>query len=117
MGKEKKANKPNKSVRKIRKKWLVPLFFPLFMGLTIAGVYSLINKSSAETAAVISQKKETPDFKRLIGSWVRPDGGYVIEIGKIHPDGKADVAYFNPRPIHVSRSNVSETDVPDPLMS
>jgi len=110
MGKEKKANKPNKSVRKIRKKWLVPLFFPLFMGLTIAGVYSLINKSSAETAAVISQKKETPDFKRLIGSWVRPDGEYVIEIGKIHPDGKADVAYFNPRPIHVSRSNVSETD-------
>jgi hypothetical protein len=41
---------------------------------------------------------------------VRPDGGYVIEISKIYPDGKVDAAYFNPSPIHVSRSTVSEKD-------
>jgi hypothetical protein len=53
----------------------------------------------------------THSFKyRLVGSWVRPDGGYVIEIRKIHPDGKVDAAYFNPSPIHVSRSTVSEED-------
>ena len=63
-----------------------------------------------EPAATISQKKETSDFDRLVGSWVRPDGGYVIEIHKIHPDGKVDAAYFNPSPIHVSRSTVSEKD-------
>ncbi len=38
------------------------------------------------------------------------DGGYVIELSKIHSDGRADAAYFNPRPINVSRSSVSEVD-------
>ena len=51
-----------------------------------------------------------PDFDKLVGSWVRPDGGYVIEITKMHPDGKVEAAYLNPRPIHVSRSNVSEVN-------
>ena len=51
-----------------------------------------------------------PDFNRLIGSWARPDGGYVIEVRKIYPDGKADAAYFNPQPINVSRSRISEAD-------
>ena len=69
-----------------------------------------MNRSSTEPAATISQQRETPDFDRLVGSWVRPDGGYVIEISKIYPDGKVDAAYFNPRPIHISRSNVSEED-------
>ncbi len=109
MGKEKKAKKPNnKGIRKKKKKWLIPVICLVFMGLAAAVVYGLMNRSSTKTAATISQKKETPDFDRLVGSWVRPDGGYVIEISKIHPDGQVDATYFNPRPIHVSRSTVSE---------
>ena len=53
-------------------------------------------------------QKIAPDFGRLVGAWVRPDGGYVIEISKIYPNGRVDAAYFNPRPIYVSRANVSE---------
>jgi hypothetical protein len=108
MGKVKK--KPNKRVRKKRKKWLLPLICLVLIGLAAAAFYGLMNRSSTEPAATISQQRETPDFDRLVGSWVRPDGGYVIEISKIYPDGKVDAAYFNPRPIHVSRSNVSEED-------
>jgi hypothetical protein len=69
-----------------------------------------MDRFSPETAttATISPKKERVDFDRLVGRWVRPDGGYVIEIRRIHTDGKVNAAYFNPRPIHVSRSNVSE---------
>ena len=41
------------------------------------------------------------DFDPLKGRWLRPDGGYVLEIREIRADGGMDVAYRNPRPIHV----------------
>ena len=110
MGKVKKTKKPYKHVRGKSKKWLIPVICLACMGLAVAVFYSLMNRSSKEPAATVPQKKETPDFDRLVGSWVRPDGGYVIEISKIHPDGKVDAAYFNPRSIYVSRSTVSNKD-------
>ena len=110
MAKKRRAKKTKKSARKKKKKWLIPVICLLFMGLAAVVVYGLMSRPSTETAATISPKKEMTDFDRLVGSWVRPDGGYVIEIRRIHPDGKMEAAYFNPRPIHVSRSNVSEED-------
>ena len=110
MGKVKKTKKPNERVREKSKKWLLPVICLLLMGLAAAVWYGLLNRSAIEPAATVSQKKETPDFDRLVGSWVRPDGGYVIEISKTYPDGRIDAAYFNPSPIHVSRSTVSEED-------
>jgi len=110
MGKVKKTKKPGKSARGKSKKWLNPMICLLLIGLAAAMVYGLLNRSATETTATVPQKKETPDFDKLVGNWVRPDGGYVIEISKIYPDGKVDAAYFNPRSIHVSRSTVSEKD-------
>ena len=46
------------------------------------------------------------EFAPLKGRWMRPDGGYVIEIKAIDAHGKMLAAYFNPRPINVS---VAET--------
>jgi hypothetical protein len=40
----------------------------------------------------------------LRGRWLRSDGGYVIEVGNVQPQGGLEVAYFNPRPIKVSRA-------------
>ena len=110
MGKLKKAKKPSKSARGKSKKWLFPVMGLILMGLAAAVWYGSLNRSATEPAATVPQKKETPDFDRLVGNWVRPDGGYVIEISKIYPDGKVDAAYFNPQSIHVSRSTVSEKD-------
>ena len=45
-----------------------------------------------------------PDPQKLIGRWVRPDGGYVVEVRSVDPRGKMEVAYFNPNPIHVARA-------------
>ncbi|MFM8360283.1 MAG: hypothetical protein ACKOET_17180, partial [Verrucomicrobiota bacterium] len=45
-----------------------------------------------------------PEARRLLGRWVRPDGGYVLEIRKIEANGAMDVGYFNPAPIRVSRA-------------
>jgi hypothetical protein len=40
----------------------------------------------------------------LTGRWQRPDGGYILELTDIGSDGQVNAAYFNPRPINVSRS-------------
>jgi hypothetical protein len=56
--------------------------------------------------------EETPhakgDFERLIGDWIRPDGGYIIRIESVDPDGKVSAGYFNPRPINVSSAIISD---------
>jgi hypothetical protein len=46
-------------------------------------------------------------LQRLIGDWVRPDGGYVISIRRIASDGRAEAVYLNPRPINVARAEAS----------
>ena len=40
----------------------------------------------------------------LVGEWTRPDGGYVLSVSQVAPDGKAAVGYYNPRSIRVSRA-------------
>jgi hypothetical protein len=46
------------------------------------------------------------EFEKLKGKWVRPDGGYVIEIRKLLPDNALEVGYFNPNPIHVGQAKL-----------
>lgn len=41
------------------------------------------------------------DLQFLKGRWVRPDGGYVLEIRQVDADGQLDAGYFNPNPIRV----------------
>src|SRR5262249_18958477 len=45
-----------------------------------------------------------PEFQKLKGKWLRPDGGYVLEIRSVEDTGTIDAAYFNPNPIHVARA-------------
>ena len=47
------------------------------------------------------------EFNRLIGRWQRQDGGYLIEIRNVAPDGRIVANYFNPRPINVSTAQAS----------
>ena len=44
------------------------------------------------------------DFQVMKGKWLRPDGGYVLDIRSVAADGKMDAGYYNPRPIHVARA-------------
>ncbi len=48
-----------------------------------------------------AQGAEKVDFQRLAGRWIRPDGGYILELKGIKKDGTVRAAYFNPRPIKV----------------
>jgi hypothetical protein len=50
------------------------------------------------------------DLLRLEGRWVRPDGGYVLELRNIKKDGNLTAAYYNPRPIKVFRAEAVKKD-------
>ncbi|MDH4185916.1 MAG: hypothetical protein OEV08_02860 [Nitrospira sp.] len=49
-------------------------------------------------------KSETKEEQRIVGKWLRPDGGYVLELSEVKAGGTLRAAYFNPRPIHVAKS-------------
>jgi hypothetical protein len=59
-------------------------------------------------AADTVRAAEQPDFKIFVGEWVRTDGGYIIRVRDINPDGSVDAGYFNPGEINVEEANVSE---------
>jgi hypothetical protein len=46
-------------------------------------------------------------FATLPGRWVRPDGGYVINIKRVDAGGKLDAAYANPNPLPFSRAEAT----------
>lgn len=50
------------------------------------------------------------DFENLIGRWLRPDGGYVLEIQSVDAGGEMDAVYLNPRPINVFQAKASWKD-------
>lgn len=50
------------------------------------------------------QEQETKGFtaaKQIEGRWVREDGGYMLVLQDIKPDGSMKAFYFNPRQINV----------------
>jgi hypothetical protein len=53
---------------------------------------------------------DAADHQRLVGRWLRPDGGYVLDIRAVGDDGTLDAAYLNPKPIHVSRARAGASD-------
>ena len=51
-----------------------------------------------------------PDGQRLVGRWVRPDGGYVLHVQEAAKDGTLKAAYSNPRPINVAKAEWRQKD-------
>ena len=49
--------------------------------------------ATSGAAAPIAAK---PTFATLNGTWIRPDGGYRIEIARVAADGQIAATYFNP---------------------
>jgi hypothetical protein len=68
----------------------------------------------AVSTAAVGQPPSEPQpastaagYERLVGRWLRPDGGYILEVRSISPEGTVDAAYLNPRPIRVARAEAS----------
>ena len=56
------------------------------------------------TYVVCQQQSTKLDYDILTGKWVRPDGGYVLDITAVRSDGSVEMSYLNPRPINVSKA-------------
>jgi hypothetical protein len=68
---------------------------------------------AAGVAVWFAIPKAAPEAGRLVGRWVRDEGGYVLEVKSAVNDGRAEVVYRNPereKPIHVARSSVARED-------
>ena len=60
----------------------------------------------ADAGQPTAQSAEQSDPQRLVGRWVRPDGGYVLDVREVTKEGSVKASYFNPRPINVARAEV-----------
>jgi len=43
-------------------------------------------------------------FEKLVARWLREDGGYILEVRSVSPQGAVDASYYNPRPINVAKA-------------
>lgn len=86
----------------------------VFLGLVVAGGVWQFSRNQTDRTSRISSSEQAsaqkPNFDQLLGRWLRPDGGYIIEIRKVDSTGKMEAAYFNPRPINVSRAAASRKE-------
>jgi len=75
--------------------------------------FGMRTETKSETSNDQNFKKEAAqtilpgNFQNLVGRWIRPDGGYIIEIRNVDSSGLLETAYFNPRPIHVSQARLT----------
>jgi len=44
----------------------------------------------------------------LRGSWVRPDGGYVIAVRSVGANGQLDATYYNPKPLPFAKAQAMQ---------
>jgi hypothetical protein len=66
--------------------------------LPVAQAEAAVEAPGAESVLV--------EFEKLKGKWLRPDGGYVIELKRLLPDNALEAAYYNPSPIHVGKAKL-----------
>jgi len=65
----------------------------------------LILSSFLAIGQAAQKEKGPPDGRRIEGRWLRPDGGYILEVRAIKKDNSVEAAYFNPRPINVHEAH------------
>jgi hypothetical protein len=52
----------------------------------------------------VNAQADTEQFEKIVGRWLRSDGGYVLVIEKTDEEGNLSVQYLNPRPVNVSQA-------------
>ena len=109
---KKKSTKERTGGRRTVPKRKLFMSLGILAGLAIVVVVFLAVKSGRETgqksaAPAITPSPQETNTQRLVGNWVRTDGGYIIAVRSVDPEGRVDAAYFNPRKINVSRAEAA----------
>ncbi len=76
--------------------------------IIIMSIFFISEISVAVDSSSVGQVQD--NAKRLIGAWQRQDGNYTIDIHEILKEGGLGAAYYNPKPINVSRAMYMERD-------
>ena len=82
----------------------------LFILMALSGAVGPLFLPLSAAAADAHRSAPNTSEQRLLGSWIRPDGGYILEIKEIGKDGSLKAAYYNPRSINVSRAELTRKD-------
>jgi len=83
------------------KKTVPAAIFLVLIGL-IALAPAVAMAGDADAVRLIDKN----DVQHIVGRWVRPDGGYMLDLKEIEKDGTLKAAYFNPTPINVYRAEL-----------
>ena len=73
-------------------------------------VWPMFGMVFAQSGNPSKQTQVQTDVQALEGRWVRPDGGYILELRDIKKDGSVSAAYYNPRPINVFSAKWSQRE-------
>jgi hypothetical protein len=111
MSKRKQHQSKNQTVCPRKKLWWIIclMFFAVAGFLGYKFIFAPPNTISPETSAADVEKK-TLDPSMLSGRWLRPDGGYVLQLSGIESNGQMNARYFNPRSINVSSARWKQSD-------
>ena len=108
-----KNKRPKSSGKSSKMKYgkLLPIVIVAAAFSVVAAVlhFSLGKKTEEKMVSLVPAPvvEARSNFENLVGRWLRPDGGYVIEIRSVHKGGKIDAGYYNPRPINISQAKAS----------
>jgi hypothetical protein len=83
---------------------------PFVVLMTLSVVTMTVAAASSAVAADKPQAVKKTDVESLPGYWGRTDAGYILELKDLSMDGTLKAAYFNPRPINVSRAEWKRKD-------
>jgi hypothetical protein len=75
------------------KKKRILLLLAILIFIPIAWFFFMNKKGGEETVS-----------DKLNGKWLRDDGKYTLEIKSVNENGTLSVAYFNPKPIELGRT-------------
>ena len=67
-------------------------------------INNILTSCGSDKAPAPDKPAVKADPEKLIGNWLRPDGGYVIEILEVHELGSLNARYLNPRPINIAKA-------------
>ena len=81
-----------------------------FVGLALA--LALVGPASAQGPGPAAKAAPAPStgsisFDVLNGNWVRPDGGYRIEIKGVAANGELDATYYNPNRLPFAKAQAT----------
>jgi hypothetical protein len=78
------------------------------IGLAVTFVLQAASECSAQAKKdAATETEDKTGFDVLKGRWLRPDGGYIIQIKNVDGSGRMEAGYFNPRAINVAKAQAT----------